>query len=490
VFDPDSAAVTDRWSYAYANHAATGIATTSAGARFLMQYDAAGNMVSQTDASKSLTKKMTYDSGNRIRKVIDGRTNIVKGEYWYDDQGFWVLKSANETERCRTTTKEILYPSMFYTLELNYDGQRLPNAAQCAVNTPTGTGVNNIYLNGVRVAGVMLDGEARYYLTDQVDSVKVVTNDSGMVVTSHEHLPFGEDWITEGDKKNAPKYNSQELDKESGYYFYNARHYDPEIGRFCTADNIVDGQYDTQGWNRYSYVRNNPVVYKDPTGHYSMDEFKSDVGKITNTLQSAANKISETASNANEGIKSKANDVLHKAKGLWWDATGQKPTLKITNVVEKNIDYGGGKKGMQGNSVVEWSTREGTEKFKVPNVQWYEGAIPGSTPSQPYEHPLQAGKYKLEYSPDTKFKIKVGKAEKNQDVESSTYVHRGNISEGCPVLGNTSQARKVEKDIISRVSKKENIFLEVKNTDERSYQERRNQPLPTTAQYPYPPWKD
>jgi RHS repeat-associated protein len=97
-----------------------------------------------------------------------------------------------------------------------------------------------------------------------------VTNDAGMVVTSHEYLPFGEDWITEGDTKNAPKYNSQELDKESGYYFYNARHYDPEIGRFVTADNVVDGEYSVKGWNRYTYCGNNPINYKDPTGHDMM----------------------------------------------------------------------------------------------------------------------------------------------------------------------------------------------------------------------------
>jgi RHS repeat-associated protein len=88
-----------------------------------------------------------------------------------------------------------------------------------------------------------------------------------MVVTSHEYLPFGEDWITEGDTKNAPKYNSQELDKESGYYFYNARHYDPEIGRFVTPDSVIDGENSTQGWNRFAYVHNNPIRYKDPTGH-------------------------------------------------------------------------------------------------------------------------------------------------------------------------------------------------------------------------------
>jgi hypothetical protein len=36
-----------------------------------------------------------------------------------------------------------------------------------------------------------------------------------------------------------------------------------------TADNIVDGEYDTQGWNRFAYVHNNPIRYKDPTGHES-----------------------------------------------------------------------------------------------------------------------------------------------------------------------------------------------------------------------------
>jgi RHS repeat-associated protein len=104
-----------------------------------------------------------------------------------------------------------------------------------------------------------------------MDSVTVVLDDGGKIVTQHEYLPFGETWITEGDKKNAPKYNSQELDKESGYYFYNARHYDPEIGRFVTPDTVIDGELSTQGWNRFAYVHNNPIRYKDPTGHDAQD---------------------------------------------------------------------------------------------------------------------------------------------------------------------------------------------------------------------------
>jgi hypothetical protein len=38
-----------------------------------------------------------------------------------------------------------------------------------------------------------------------------------------------------------------------------------------TPDTVVDGELSTQGWNRYSYVKNNPIVYKDPTGHISID---------------------------------------------------------------------------------------------------------------------------------------------------------------------------------------------------------------------------
>ncbi|MDY6845472.1 MAG: RHS repeat-associated core domain-containing protein, partial [Thermodesulfobacteriota bacterium] len=98
---------------------------------------------------------------------------------------------------------------------------------------------NNIYLNGVRIAAMIPTGEALYYLTDQVDSVKVVVDDWANAVTRMEYLPYGETWIHEGDTDHAPKYNSQELDKETNFYFYNARHYDPEIARFVTPDKVL-----------------------------------------------------------------------------------------------------------------------------------------------------------------------------------------------------------------------------------------------------------
>ena len=46
----------------------------------------------------------------------------------------------------------------------------------------------------------------------------------------------------------------------SGLYYYGARYYDPELGRFISADPILDGL------NRYTYVHCNPIKYVDPFG--------------------------------------------------------------------------------------------------------------------------------------------------------------------------------------------------------------------------------
>src|SRR6201999_3433407 len=39
-----------------------------------------------------------------------------------------------------------------------------------------------------------------------------------------------------------------------------------------SADPNVDGTYDAQGFNRYSYVQNNPMSRTDPSGYFSLKE--------------------------------------------------------------------------------------------------------------------------------------------------------------------------------------------------------------------------
>jgi RHS repeat-associated protein len=48
----------------------------------------------------------------------------------------------------------------------------------------------------------------------------------------------------------------------------NGRMYDPVVGRVLSVDNYVQDPHSTQGYNRYSYVMNNPLKYTDPSGEF------------------------------------------------------------------------------------------------------------------------------------------------------------------------------------------------------------------------------
>jgi hypothetical protein len=49
----------------------------------------------------------------------------------------------------------------------------------------------------------------------------------------------------------------------------NGRLYDPKLHRFLQPDNYVQDPGDTQNYNRYGYVLNNPLKYTDPSGELS-----------------------------------------------------------------------------------------------------------------------------------------------------------------------------------------------------------------------------
>ncbi len=52
-----------------------------------------------------------------------------------------------------------------------------------------------------------------------------------------------------------------------GLMDYKARFYSPYLNQFTQPDTIVPDPINPQSWNRYSYVRNNPINFNDPTGH-------------------------------------------------------------------------------------------------------------------------------------------------------------------------------------------------------------------------------
>ena len=105
-------------------------------------------------------------------------------------------------------------------------------------------------------------------IQDHLGGSNIITDGSGNLVQHVQYSPYGEiEYELYLSVSVNYLFTGQEFDREAGLYYYNARYYDPEIGRFIQPDTIIPDPSDNQAYNRYSYCRNNPIMLTDPSGH-------------------------------------------------------------------------------------------------------------------------------------------------------------------------------------------------------------------------------
>jgi RHS repeat-associated protein len=142
--------------------------------------------------------------------------------------------------------------------------------------------------------GVAPEATGTVYLTgDHLGSTRLVTSAAntlvngvspgaaGSVVRCYDYMPFGED-IESGVGSRGScypsglypatpdvlsvKFTGKERDAESGLDFFGARYTSSAQGRFTSADPLGGHREDPQTLNRYTYARNDPLRFTDPTG--------------------------------------------------------------------------------------------------------------------------------------------------------------------------------------------------------------------------------
>jgi RHS repeat-associated protein len=160
------------------------------------------------------------------------------------------------------------------------DGKRVKSVLTTNIGSTTTYFVGNYYevTNGVttkyyyagsqRIA-MSENGELNFILFDHLGSSNIITDILGNVITQHYYKAWGETRYSSGNEVTEYQYTSQYSHMSNfGLYFYNARFYDPALGRFISADSIIPEQTQgVQAWDRYAYVNNLPTKYTDPTGH-------------------------------------------------------------------------------------------------------------------------------------------------------------------------------------------------------------------------------
>ncbi len=80
------------------------------------------------------------------------------------------------------------------------------------------------------------------------------------------NLPFGETMASQSSTsyyQSEFKFNSKELDTETGFYYYGARYYDPSLSVWLSVDPLAE-QF--PNFSPYNYTLNNPINLVDPDG--------------------------------------------------------------------------------------------------------------------------------------------------------------------------------------------------------------------------------
>ena len=195
-------------------------------------------------------------------------------EYGYDPEGYRVVK--------RAKGETIHY--IFEGTEPVFEKRITDNTVKIR---------SYVYALGrhlARVDGVIGDTEAEiyFYHTDHIGSVRAVTNQAGEVVWNADYLAFGTRFgeTTDAAFEEWHGFTGKEYDPDTGLYYYNARWYDADIGRFISEDPAAD----PNNPNLYVYGRNNPLRFVDPTGLTSL----SDIGVTPATTGASQETLNTT----------------------------------------------------------------------------------------------------------------------------------------------------------------------------------------------------
>jgi RHS repeat-associated protein len=115
--------------------------------------------------------------------------------------------------------------------------------------------------------------------TDHLGSSSTTTDNTGARIGEQKYDAYGKVRSSSGSLGTSRGYTGQYLDAGTGgLMYYNARYYNPYLNRWLQPDTIVPNPGNPQDLNRYSYVRNSPLNYTDPSGH----DPKNDYGESMN----------------------------------------------------------------------------------------------------------------------------------------------------------------------------------------------------------------
>jgi RHS repeat-associated protein len=161
-------------------------------------------------------------------------------------------------------------------------------------NDPVSGAMNGVVSTAPADAGLVV-----YWHRDALGSIVSVSDRDGTVMERMAFDPWGRRLRDTGlvdaylDPAHGDRgFTGHEHLDELSYIHMNGRVFDPFLGRFLSADSIIEAPDALQSYNRYSYVLNNPMRYADPSGHCIWDGCAAEVFMVVagTALMNSSNK--------------------------------------------------------------------------------------------------------------------------------------------------------------------------------------------------------
>jgi RHS repeat-associated protein len=121
-----------------------------------------------------------------------------------------------------------------------------------------------------------------HYHLDHLGTPRRITNDGDQIAGVHNYHAFGRETAGGTNERSLTvlKFTGHERDIAGSegcdtLDYMHARYYSACVGRFVSVDPVLDVKKavgDPQRWNRYAYVRNQPMTSTDPTGAVIYDQ--------------------------------------------------------------------------------------------------------------------------------------------------------------------------------------------------------------------------
>jgi RHS repeat-associated protein len=211
-------------------------------------YDAAGDTVSRTPATGT-AQSLTWDDEGHLASVTQGPQTT---RYLYDAGGNQLIRrDPGQTTLFAGDTEIVVNTSV------------TPNALLGAVRTYAagGTGAP------IAVRSSLPGGSVDYLLGDPHGTATMAMDITTQAVSRKQYTPYGQ---TRGATSPAwpdltHGYLAKPVDVGTGYADVGARKYDPALGRFISADPILETSAPQQ-LGGYTYAADNPVTGSDPSG--------------------------------------------------------------------------------------------------------------------------------------------------------------------------------------------------------------------------------